>query len=215
MSQPPSQEQIDPAHAELWLVGRRSRHTFAWLGAARGKLGTGGQERTCCAPASGGVALRDLSVEEQIARFRRGLANGIIARFHYWLLAIAVLCAIAALLIRHPLPLLFTVFFCVVALSDRGAGRNIAAAVTAYDMGTPTPCEVVIELREWSDVVTCHAKIMQGEAVAWIFKFVPQGWRPLAGRYAGRVWSQDSRGAPLLATIDGGVLIPRRDPVRP
>ncbi len=159
--------------------------------------------------------MRDLSVEEQIARFRRGLANGIIARFHYWLLAIAVLCAIAALLLWHPLPLLFTVFFCVVALSDRGAGRNIAAAVTAYDMGTPTPCEVVIELREWSDVVTCHARIVQGEAGAWTFVFVPQGWRPLAGRYAGKVWSKAKGGAPLIATVDGGVLIPRCDPARP
>jgi hypothetical protein len=161
------------------------------------------------------VVLKDLSVEEQIARFRPGLANGIIARFHYWLLAIAVLCAIAALLLWDPLPLLFTVFFCVVALSDRGAGRNIAAAVTAYDMGTPTPCEVVIELQEWSDVVTCHARIVKGETVAWTFAFIPQGWCPLAGRYAGRVWSKGSSGPPLLATIDGGVLIPRRDPVRP
>lgn len=183
--------------------------------AVRGKLGTGGHERTCCALTSGGVALRSLSVEEQISRFRPGLAIGIIARFHYWLLAIAVLCAITALLLWHPLPLLFAAFFCVVALSDRGAGRNIAAAVAAYDMGTPTPCEVVIELREWSDVVTCHAKIVQGEAVTWTFAFVPQGWHPLAGRYAGRVWRKGSSGAPLLATIDGGVLIPRRDPVRP
>ena len=159
--------------------------------------------------------MKDLSVEEQIARFRPGLALGIVARFHYWLLAIAVLCAIAALLLWHPLPLLFAAFFCIVALSDRGAGRNIAAAVTAYDMGTPTQCEVVIELREWSDVVTCHARIVQGESVAWTFAFVPQGWRPLAGQYAGRVWSKGSSGAPLLATIDGGVLVPRRDPVRP
>lgn len=165
-------------------------------------------------PASGGVALKDLSVEEQIARFRPGLANAIVARFHYWLLALAVLCAIAALLIRHPLPLLFTVFFCVAALSDRCAGRNIAAAVTAYDVGRPTPCEVVIELREWSDVVTCHAKIVQGEAVVWTFAFVPQGWHPHAGRYAGSVWSKGSNGAPVLATIDDGALIPRRDPVR-
>ncbi len=79
-----------------------------------------------------------LSVEKQIAALRP--TTGYAAHFHNWLLLIATLGIIAAIVFGHPVPLMFALFFGAIGLFERHAGSNIVAAISAYDAGEPVSC---------------------------------------------------------------------------
>jgi hypothetical protein len=87
-----------------------------------------------------------LSVDKQIAALRPTM--GYAAHFHNWLLLIAALGIIAAIVFWHPVPLMFALFFGAIGLFERQAGPNIVVAISAYDAGEPTNGEVTVSMSE-------------------------------------------------------------------
>lgn len=150
------------------------------------------------------------SVDAQIAALRPGL--GFAAHVHNWLLAGAAIGVIAAVFFWHPVPLMIAAFLGVVGLSERKAGPNLVAAVAAYDSGTPAIGEVSVAITCWSDSDHYHATVHGQGGPDWEYEFMPQGWRPAAGRYPARIWRAAADGEPILAVVEEGILIPRYPP---
>ena len=151
-----------------------------------------------------------LTVDEQIAALRR--AKGLAAGFHHWLLALAALAAVAAVVFWYPVPLMFAAFLGVVGLSERAAGPNIVAAVDAYDTGASTVGSVTVSLHCWDTDTHYHAVVRETGQPDWRYTFVPQGWEPVAQTCAARIWRRSDGGPPVLAAVEQGVLVPRDRP---
>jgi hypothetical protein len=72
--------------------------------------------------------------------------------------------------------------------------------------------EVSITITRWDSDNHYHAHVLEQGQAEWDYEFIPQGWSPVTGRHVARIWRSDGTGAPALAVIDEGLLIPRYDP---
>jgi hypothetical protein len=153
-----------------------------------------------------------LSVEEQLNVLRPTIPFA--ARMHQWLLVGASGSALLAAILWNPAPLLIAAFLAVVALAERRAGPNLVAALRAYDTGAPEFGEVRITLSEGDSANHYHASVRGGAHPEWRYDFVPQGWQPAEGEHAARIWRAGPEGRPVLAVVEGGILIPRSLPRR-
>jgi len=151
-----------------------------------------------------------LTVEKQIAALRPTM--GYAAHFHNWLLFIAALGIIAAIVFWHPVPFMFALFFGAIGLLERQAGPNIVAAISAYDAGEPANGEVTVSLSCWDTDTHYHAVVREPNQPGWKYEFVPQGWKPAAQTYPARIWRDSSGDLPVLAVVENGILIPRYQP---
>lgn len=163
--------------------------------------------------ASGKLEVAHVSVEEQIARLRPSLCFA--PQMHLWLLVVAALGVVFAAVFWHPVPLMFAAFFGIVAWSEQQAGPNIQRAILAYDAGTPAPGEITIQIAAGDSGNTYRAIVHEPGHEDWEYAFIPQGWQPIAGRHAARIWRAEGNHRPLLAVVAEGILIPRYDPVQP
>ncbi len=154
--------------------------------------------------------MKTLSVEEQIARFRPGM--GFAAHMHRWFLAGATVGVIAAAVLWNPIPLMIAAFLGIVGFSEKRAGPNIAAAITAYDLDTPTIGEVSIAITCWDSDNHYHATVREQGRPDWEYEFMPQGWQPVEGCFPAKIWRTDAEGRPALAVVEEGILIPRYNP---
>lgn len=154
--------------------------------------------------------MNTLSVEQQIAALRPTL--GFAARFHLWLLAGAGIAVAGAIVFWHPVPLMIAAFLAIVGFSEQRAGPNIVAAIRAFDSGTPGQGSVTVSITCWDTDNHYHATVSAPGHPDWQYEFMPQGWKPEAQSYPARIWRSGGGGPPLLAVVDGGVLIPRNDP---
>ncbi|MEJ8567814.1 hypothetical protein [Elongatibacter sediminis] len=156
--------------------------------------------------------MRPRSIDQQIAALRPAVRSGLAGRFHVWLLACAAGCSLIAVVMWHPVPLMVAAFLAIVGLSERRAGPNIVAALSAYETQTHSSGEVTISTTTGSDEVHYHARVEEPGQSAWSYEFIPQGWTPEPGRYPARIWRDSVSSSIVLATIDGGLLIPRYAP---
>jgi hypothetical protein len=156
--------------------------------------------------------MKTLTVEQQIAALRP--AAGFAAHMHRWFLLAAALGVVAAVVFRHPVPLMLSVFLAVVGLSEKRAGPNIVAAIAAYDSGTPTRGEAAVSITSWDTDQHYHAVVREPGHPDWEFEFVPQGWRPTERSYPARIWRNGGGLQPVLAAVEAGIMIPRYDPQR-
>ena len=150
------------------------------------------------------------SIEQQIAMLRPAVRFA--AHMHTWLLLGAGLGVIAACAFWHPLPLLVSAFLAIVGLSERRAGPNIAAAISAYDSGMSSLGEATISITRWDTDNHYHAVIHEPDHPDWKYEFVPQGWQPAQGTYPAKIWRAGTARRPVLAVVEEGIMIPRYEP---
>ena len=156
--------------------------------------------------------MKTLSVEEQIAVFKRPSVFLFVAHLRQWFLGGAVLGVITAIIFWHPVPLMIASFLGLIGLAEKRAGHNIVAALAAYDHGTSRVGEVSITITCWDMDNHYHAIAHEQSCPDWQYEFIPQGWQPSSGTYPARIWRDETSGRPVLATVEGGILIPRYDP---
>ncbi len=159
--------------------------------------------------------MKTSNVEQQIENLRPLAKSGLVLNFHNWLVATAVGLVILSILLWNPIPLMIAIFLGVVGISERSAGPNIAAAITAYDTTKATFGEVTITISCWDTDNHYHAHVQEIGQPAWEDEFIPQGWKPAAGSYAARIWRAGNGGPPILTIVEGGILIPRHSPTSP
>ena len=150
------------------------------------------------------------SVEKQIAALRPTL--GFAAHMHSWLLGLAAVGVVAAIVFWHPVPLMVAVFLALVGLSEQRAGPNLVAAIRAYDSAAPSQGHVSVSITCWDTDNHYHAKVHEPGHPDWEYEFVPQGWQPDPRRYPAKIWRVGSTGQPVLAVVEDGILVPRYDP---
>jgi hypothetical protein len=117
--------------------------------------------------------MKPRSVEDQIAALRS--VRGLAPHAHKWLLAGAAIGLIAAVAFWHPVPLMIAVFLGLVGFAEQRTGPNLAAALTAYDNGTPSPGEVSIAIKSWDSTDRYHATVHTPGQPDWAYEFIPQG----------------------------------------
>ena len=131
---------------------------------------------------------------------------------HKWFLVGAAFGVIAAIIFWHPIPLMVSVFLAIVGFSEQRAGPNIVAALCAYDCDTPTHGEISVAITCWDTDNHYHATVHENGHADWKYEFVPQGWQPTARSYPAKIWRTGSKGQPILAVVEEGIMIPRYDP---
>lgn len=154
--------------------------------------------------------MKTLNVEQQVEALRPTL--GLASKLHKWLLAAAVLGVVVAVVLWHPVPLMFSIFFGIVGLAETSAGPNIVAAVSAYNSGSASDGEVLITITCPDMDYRYHATVREPGHPDWVIEFIPQGWKPAEGQHQARIWRGRDQGAPLLAATGAGLLIPRYPP---
>jgi hypothetical protein len=154
----------------------------------------------------------ELTVEEQIDLLRPAVRTGLARRLHWWLIGLAAAFGLVGLVLWHPVPLMISAFLGVVGLAERQAGPNLEVAVKAFDQGTPSTGHASITIKSGDTVDHYHVVLRQEGRPEAAYEFIPQGWRPVAGTHPARIWRMPADGSPVLATIEQGVLIPRRRP---
>jgi hypothetical protein len=159
--------------------------------------------------------MKTLSVEQQIANLRPAVGSGFAPYFHYGLLAGAAGLVTLSILSWHPVPLMIAIFLGLIGIFERRAGPNIAAALKAYGTHSPTFGEVSITITRWDTDNHHHVVVREHGQPDWEYEFVPQGWEPVVGSYAARIWRAAIDGPPVLTAIESGILIPRGNPTMP
>lgn len=130
-----------------------------------------------------------------------------------WFLGGAALGVIAALVLWHPVPLMFAVFFGLIGLRERHSGANIVAAITAYDFEVPSQGTTSISISSWSSSDSYHVTVRESQHPDWVYEFIPQGWRPVdCADIPAKIWREKTDGAPVLAIVEDGIMIPRYPP---
>jgi hypothetical protein len=150
------------------------------------------------------------AVEQQIAVLRSNIRFA--AHMHRWFLVGAAAGAIVAIYFWHPVPLMIAVFLLLIGLSERQAGPNIVAAVSAYDSGTPTLGSVGVVISSGDVSNHYHATVHEADCADWEYEFVPQGWQPDAQDYPARIWRIARQGQPVLVVVEDGIMVPRYRP---
>jgi hypothetical protein len=154
--------------------------------------------------------MKTLSVEQQIHCLRSTM--DVAAQMHAWFLLGAAFGVIASLVLGSPIPLVFSVFLAVVGFAEQRACPNIIAAVSAYDSGLPSLGSASIAITCWDMDNHFHVVLREEGYLDWTYEFIPQGWQPAAGMYAAKVWRKGLDDKPVLAVVDGGIMVPRREP---
>jgi hypothetical protein len=154
--------------------------------------------------------VKRLTIEQQIDLLRPAVRSGLARRFHWWLLGVAVVLLVVAAVTWHPVPLMIALFLGVVGVAERQAGPNLDRAVRAFDEGEPSNGTASITIVGGDTTDHYHVILREEGRPDSEFEFMPQGWEPAEGSFPARIWRADEGGIPVLATIDGGVLIPRR-----
>lgn len=154
--------------------------------------------------------MKRLTIEQQIDLLRPAVRTGLARRFHWWLLGVAAVLLIVAAVTWHPVPLMIALFLGVVGAAERQAGPNLERAVRAFDEGEPSGGIVSITIVGGDTTDHYHAILREEGRPDSGFEFMPQGWEPAEGSFPARIWRGEDGVTPLLATIEGGVLIPRR-----
>jgi len=154
--------------------------------------------------------VKRLTIEQQIDLFRPAVRNGLARRFHWWLIGLSVVLLIVAAVTWHPVPLMIALFLGVVGVAERQAGPNLDRAVRAFDEGEPSSGFASITIVGGDTTDHYHAILRQEGRPDSAFEFIPQGWEPVEGFFPARIWRSENGATPVLATIEGGVLIPRR-----
>lgn len=157
--------------------------------------------------------LKHLSAEAQIAVLRPTAGIGIYRNLHQWLVGCAIALAVLSVIVWNPLPLMFAALLGIVGFMERRALPNRQNALLAYDTLAPSSGWVSIAIAHGDGSAHFHAMVKENGKPDWSYEFVPQGWLPVAGVYPARIWRMDPAGAPALAIVDEGILVPRRDPV--
>lgn len=155
--------------------------------------------------------MKKLTVEQQIDLFRPAIRIGLARRFHWWLLGVAAILLVVAVVTWHPVPLMIALFLGVIGVAERQAGPNIDRAVRAFDEGEPASGIASIRIVEGDTTDHYHATLQEAGRPDAEFEFIPQGWSPAQGSFPARIWRDEDGATPVLATIEGGTLIPRRD----
>jgi hypothetical protein len=107
--------------------------------------------------------------------------------------------------------LLVAVFLGVVGIAERQAGPNIVAAMNAYHAGIPSAGWVSIRFECWDSDNSYHATVREDGHADWEYEFIPQGWQPRAGNFPAQIWRADTAGRPVMAVVEEGIMIPRRE----
>ena len=154
--------------------------------------------------------MRTLSIEQQVALLRPTMKFA--AHMHTWLMVGAALCAIAAVVLWNPIPLMFSFFLAIVGFSEQLAGPNIVKAISAIDCDTPSQGEVTIYTTLWDTGICYHAIVREPLYFEWEYEFIPQGWQPVARSYPAKIWRDNVTKLPVIAVVEGGILIPRYEP---
>lgn len=157
-------------------------------------------------------SMKKLTVESQIAILRAATKYSVARNLHHWMLGGAAALALFSAVIWHPIPLMIALFIGIVGASERRAVPNIQSAIRAYDTASASFGEVLISLTCWDTDAHYHAVVREHGRPDWAYEFMPQGWLPVAGAHAARIWRLDGCDAPALAATDNGILIPRYDP---
>jgi hypothetical protein len=154
--------------------------------------------------------MKTLTVRQQIDLLRPAL--GFVRHVHKWFWMGAALGVVAAIVFWHPAPLFFSALLALVGFFEQKAGPALAAAIAAYDDGTPSNGQVAVTLVEGDSVNFYHAVVREPNHPDWEFAFFPQGWQPSTRIYHARLWRENRSGQPVLAAVDEGLLIPRDQP---
>lgn len=154
--------------------------------------------------------MKRLTIEQQIDLLRPAVRTGLARRFHWWLLGVAVVLLIVAAATWHPVPLMIALFLGVVGVAERQTGPNLESAVRAFDESEPSAGIASIRIAVGDTTDHYHAVLREEGRPDSGFEFMPQGWKPVEGSFPARIWRGENGAAPVLATIEGGVLIPRR-----
>lgn len=153
--------------------------------------------------------MTDLTIEQQIDLLRPSVRIGLARRLHWWLIGLSAVLGLAGLVLWHPAPLMVGVFLGVVGVAERRAGPNLDAAVRAFDDGEPTGGRASITIVSGDVSDRYHVVLSEAGHHEIEFEFIPQGWLPVEGSFPARIWRAQDDDAPVLATIETGVLIPR------
>ncbi len=148
-------------------------------------------------------------VEQQISNLRPSTGSGLATNLHYYLIAGAVLLTISSIVLWHPIPLMFATFLALVGWGSRAAGPLLVAAIAAYDTATPTHGQVTISISNDGDTDRYYAVVSERGEPDWKYEFIPQGWRPLAGSHAVRIWRLEPETPPAITAVEAGILVPR------
>ena len=156
--------------------------------------------------------MTDLTIEQQIDLLRPAVRIGLARRLHWWLIGIAVSLGLVSLVLWHPVPLMIGVFLGVVGVAERRAGPNLEAAVRAFDERASSSGQASITISSGDTRDHYHVVLREAGRRDSKFEFIPQGWMPVEGTFPAGIWRAQDDGAPVLATVEGGVLIPRGKP---
>ncbi len=151
-------------------------------------------------------------VEQQIAKLKASLAHSYLRRFPDYLLVGAAILVVISVVYWHLLPFMLAVFLGLVALASRETVPLLQAAIQAYETVGPVDCQVTIAVKSDSDNDSYYVVAAHDRESEWRYEFIPQGWKPVAGVYAARMWTLPSDTAPNLIAVKEGVMIPRNKP---
>lgn len=156
--------------------------------------------------------MKDLTIEQQIDLLRPAVRTGLARRLHWWLIGLAAALGLVGLVLWHPVPLMIAAFLGVVGIAERQAGPNLDVTVRAFDEGAPSSGHASITIASGDTVDHYHVVLREEGRPDAAYEFIPQGWQPVEGIHPARIWRTESGGPPVLATIEKGVLVPRRKP---
>lgn len=156
--------------------------------------------------------MRTMSVEQQVALLRRSMLSPLGRHLIASLGILALLFLALGYALDSPIPCMFAGFFGLVAVFEREAVPNIVAALRAWDGDSPVSGWVVITVVRGDEGDSYRVVVDEPGRMRWQYQFMPQGWKPVAGRFPARIWRPDGRDAPVMAAVDAGVLIPRYTP---
>lgn len=158
--------------------------------------------------------MNNRTVDEQLAILRNAVASPVLRQLHYWMVGTAVVLVIASAVLWNPVPLMIGAFIGLVGIGGRQTIPNILNALHAYESVPPATGTAAISITCWSDDNNYQVVLREAGQPDWGYEFIPQGWTPVEGTHAARIWRLSGHPAPALAAVDDGVLIPRYDPKR-
>lgn len=129
----------------------------------------------------------------------------------YVVLLLTLGAAVGAVWTAHPLAFVACGLLALLAWSISDSAPHLRRAAQAATHGRQRDGWVRVEVTTWTESRTCEAVVADG-ARSWRFEFAPMGWEPREGRFPARLYTMPDVEWPVLARIEAGLLVPRRQP---
>jgi hypothetical protein len=125
--------------------------------------------------------------------------------------AFVLLLAAAAIITKHPVFIMLSLFSIVVAAGSRRSTQNLKNAAFSIKHGKNMESTAMISIKAPIDDDRFYATIDCQDKV-WKFEFIPQGWKPQEGKVSVTVYYLEGIDWPTLLVGQEGIMVPRYNP---